>query len=65
MTKFRKSAARLCRDESGANAVEYGLIMALMTIALLGAIGATGSSTGEKWNGISDDIGQAMEDAGV
>ncbi|MEO1321550.1 MAG: Flp family type IVb pilin [Pseudomonadota bacterium] len=65
MTKFRKRAARLCRNESGANAVEYGLIMALMTIALLGAIGATGSSTGDKWNGISDDIGKAMEDAGV
>lgn len=65
MTNLRKSVTRLCCDESGATAVEYALIMSLMTLALLGAIGATGGATGDKWNGISDDIGQAMEDAGV
>lgn len=65
MTNLRKRAARLRRDESGATAVEYGLILALMTIALIGAIGATGSSTGEKWNGVSQDIGDAMTKAGT
>lgn len=50
--------------ESGATAVEYGLIMGLMTVALIGALGSTGKSTGEKWDGISDDVEVAMDSAG-
>ena len=62
---LRDCTTRFTTDESGATAVEYGLILALMTVALIGAIGATGDSTGEKWNGISDDVEDAMTDAGV
>ncbi|MEM7327767.1 MAG: Flp family type IVb pilin [Pseudomonadota bacterium] len=65
MKIIRKCAARIARNESGATAVEYGLIMALMTVALIGAIGAAGDSTGEKWDGISDEVGGAMSDAGT
>ena len=43
-------------DMRGATAVEYGLIAALMTLALIGAMSSTGSNTGEKWNGVSDKI---------
>ena len=49
MNTFRNCAKRFQRDESGATAIEYGLIMGLMAVALIGAIGATGSSTGDKW----------------
>jgi len=49
----------LIRDTRGATAVEYGLIAALMTLALIGALGSTGDSTGDKWDGISDDIVEA------
>ncbi len=65
MSIFREFAASFASDESGATAVEYGLILGLMTVALIGAIGATGNSTGEKWNGISEDVGDAMTNAGV
>ena len=65
MSTLRDCTTRFATDESGATAVEYGLILALMTVALIGAIGSTGASTGEKWNGISDDVGDAMTDAGV
>lgn len=34
--------------------------MGLMTVALIGALGSTGKSTGEKWDGISEDVGDAM-----
>ena len=65
MNTFRECAARFATDDSGATAVEYGLILGLMTVALIGAIGSTGDSTGEKWDGISEDVGTAMTDAGV
>ena len=61
---FRNCAKRLQRDESGATAIEYGLIMGLMAVALIGAIGATGSSTGDKWEGVANKVGDAMENAG-
>lgn len=51
---------RLSRCESGASAVEYGLLMGLMALALIGALNATGSGTQDKWDGVSDDVGDAM-----
>ncbi len=51
--------------ESGASAVEYALLMALMALALVGALSATGSSTTDKWDGVSDDVGTAMNTAGT
>jgi pilus assembly protein Flp/PilA len=39
-----KLVARFMRDESGASAIEYGLIAALISVAIIG--GATALSTG-------------------
>lgn len=64
MTMFCRRMKPFLRCESGATAVEYGLIMGLMTVALIGALGSTGKSTGEKWDGISEDVGDAMDTAG-
>ena len=64
MNILRDWTMRFATDESGATAVEYGLILGLMTVALIGAIGTTGSNTGDKWNGISEDVGDAMTNAG-
>lgn len=46
--------------QSGATAVEYALLMGLMALALIGALNATGSGTQDKWDGVSDDVGDAM-----
>ena len=51
--------------ESGATAVEYALLMGLMTLALIGALNATGGGTADKWDGVSDDVGDAMINAGT
>ena len=64
MNTFRECAKRLQRDESGATAIEYGLIMSLMAVALIGAIGATGASTEDKWDGVANKVGDAMDGAG-
>jgi pilus assembly protein Flp/PilA len=41
MTKF---IARLARDESGATAIEYGLIVALIAVVIIGAVSTLGKS---------------------
>lgn len=64
MSVLSKTASRFLRNESGATVVEYGLIMALMTVTLLGALSSTGAGVGDKWDGVSDEVGGAMADAG-
>lgn len=65
MTRTLIEAAKsFSRNESGATAVEYGLLIGLMALALLGALSATGSSTSDKWDGVSEDVGDAMTGAG-
>ncbi len=65
MNSFRKLASRLCQEESGATAVEYGLIAALMTLGLVGALSATGDGTSDKWEGVANDVDGAMSSAGT
>ena len=42
------------RDESGATAIEYGLLAALMAIALISGITALGTSNAANFNKASD-----------
>ncbi|MEL6694362.1 MAG: Flp family type IVb pilin, partial [Pseudomonadota bacterium] len=53
-------ARRFFNNESGGTAVEYGLIMALMTLALIGALSATGDGTSDKWNDVANDVSSAV-----
>ena len=64
MTMICSRMTRFLGCNSGATAVEYGLMMGLMTIALLGALNSTGKGTSDKWDGISEDVGDAMTTAG-
>ncbi len=41
---MKKIFARLIKDESGATAIEYGLIAALISVALIGGATALGSA---------------------
>lgn len=52
--------ARLLRSTSAATAVEYGLILALIFIAAMGAISSVGSSTIGMWNNVSTASTNAM-----
>lgn len=47
---------RLLRSERGATAIEYGLILALMTLALLSALTGLGDSTTGMWGSIRDRV---------
>ena len=48
--------ARFAQDESGATAIEYGLIAALIGVAIVGGARAIGTNLGSVFNNISKDI---------
>ena len=57
MTKF---FSRFVRDESGATAVEYGLIAALIGVVIIAGAGALGSALNTKFT----DVGNTVSNAG-
>jgi len=54
-----KMFARFVKDESGATAIEYGLIAALIALAIIIGAGAVGNSIGSKFNGIANSLNDA------
>jgi pilus assembly protein Flp/PilA len=52
---------RLGRDERGATAIEYGLILALVFLAMIGAVTAFGQSAIAMWTDVAEDIEEAGE----
>ncbi len=56
MFEFLKNIGR---DTRGATAVEYGLILALMFLAMVGAIQTFGEETIEMWTDVSDAVSAA------
>jgi pilus assembly protein Flp/PilA len=52
--------ARFVKDESGATAIEYGLIAALIALAIMVGAGALGNSINKKFQ----DISSTLNDAG-
>ncbi len=53
MTKIFR---RLLRDETGATAIEYGLIAALISVALIAGASTLGNSLDSTFNGIGGKI---------
>jgi pilus assembly protein Flp/PilA len=50
----------LVDDQSGASAVEYGLIIALIVLAMIGALQGVATSTAEVWGRVQSEGGSAM-----
>lgn len=44
------------KSDKGATAVEYGLILSLIVIALLGALGMVATKTNVMWTRISNEV---------
>jgi pilus assembly protein Flp/PilA len=51
--------ARFAQDESGATAIEYGLIAALISVALIAAATLLGTNLGNLFNGIAGKLSAA------
>ena len=56
MIAIRSTLRRLLPDNRGATAVEYGLIAALIIIAMIGGLSALGGGSGGMWTGLSDHV---------
>lgn len=46
----------LIREEEAATATEYAVLLALILVAVVGAIGAFGSQAGGLWGGIDSSL---------
>ncbi|AWN42685.1 Flp family type IVb pilin [Methylobacterium durans] len=51
-----KSVQRFIKDESGATAIEYGMIAALIAVVIIGALKTIGSKLNTAFTGISDQL---------
>ena len=59
MRQLRGLFRHIVRDRSGATAVEYGFILALIVIAIIASIqGLAGATTG-LWTNVSDKVQKA------
>lgn len=47
---------KLARSNKGATAVEYGLIVSLIVIAIIAALSNFATNTIEMWNGIAQNV---------
>ena len=50
-------------DESGATAVEYGLILALVFLTMVGAVTTVGTESIRMWDSVSEEVQSARQDA--
>ncbi len=48
-----------CHDDSGATAIEYGLIAALVSVAAIGALTAMGTSLNTMFSTVSNSMNTA------
>jgi pilus assembly protein Flp/PilA len=53
MSKF---VARFAKDESGATAIEYGLIVALIAVVIIGAVTTLGTTLSSKFNTVTNNL---------
>lgn len=50
---------RFVKDESGATAIEYGLIAALVSVVIIGALGFVGNNLTNVFNTVASKLGNA------
>jgi pilus assembly protein Flp/PilA len=48
---------RFVKDESGATAIEYGLIAALISVVIIGVLSTLGTNLNSKFNTIATQLG--------
>lgn len=56
---FRMLSFRLSTEERGATAVEYGLMVALIAVVIIGAVTLLGDNLVAIFNDVADSVGGA------
>ena len=59
---MRSTIAKFLKNERGATAVEYGMILALVFLAMIGAVRAFGLNAVEMWTDMATTILEATAD---
>lgn len=60
-----KTIQSVLRDESGATAIEYGLIAALVSVAAIAALTAMGQNLASMFSTVSSALQNAVSSAGT
>lgn len=56
MTKLKQAIRAFYQDEDGAAAIEYGLLVALLAIAIIGALTTLGEETNSSFRNFNDTL---------
>jgi pilus assembly protein Flp/PilA len=56
MIKFFKLARRLRKDEDGATAIEYGLLAALIAVAIITTLGLLGTQLDTTFSNVEQEL---------
>lgn len=54
-----KKLIKFFKDEEGATAVEYGLMVALIAVVIIGAVTLLGTNVSQKFSTVASNIGAA------
>lgn len=65
MNKFFNFGKSLWRDESGATAIEYGLLAALIAVVIIGAVTTLGSTMSSTFEKVDTDLKAGLTASGV
>ena len=60
MNAIRTTFRRLRSDKRGATAIEYGLIVALIALAMMAGLSQLGGGANGMWGKMSNDVADAM-----
>ena len=60
VSAIRKALRMLRADRRGATAIEYGLIAALIVVAMMAGLQSMGGGVGGMWTKINDNMANAM-----
>ena len=60
MEAIRMILRKLRADQRGATAIEYGLIAALIVVAMMGGLSAMGGGSAGMWGKIQQNVSNAM-----
>ena len=59
--KLVKAIRDFYRDNSGAAAIEYALLVALLALAIIGAVTTLGTNTNDTFTNFNDQFEQAQQ----
>ena len=60
MSAIRLTLRKLGADKRGATAIEYGLIAALIVVAMMGGLSVLGGGTNGMWGKLSNTVSTNM-----